>query len=115
MQSIHKLFHQNCIVMYFIIWFKNKPYCLFICSLLFHRINGTCSHTVAVIFQLAHYKNLGLTDVPSELACTSMPQQWHKPRGPKIDAEPVSTMVFAKPKPTPRKKKPVHSMPLNFR
>ncbi|KAJ8314914.1 hypothetical protein KUTeg_007064 [Tegillarca granosa] len=77
------------------------------------RITGSCSHTVAVIYQLTHYKNLGLTDVPSELACTSIPQQWHKPRGPKIDPEPVTAMVFAKPKPTPRKKKPVQSIPLD--
>ncbi|KAJ8306777.1 hypothetical protein KUTeg_015673, partial [Tegillarca granosa] len=79
----------------------------------FSQITGSCSHTVAVIYQLTHYKNLGLTDVPSELACTSIPQQWHKPRGPKIDPEPVTAMVFAKPKPTLRKKKQVHSIPLD--
>lgn len=48
-----------------------------------------------------------MNEVPAELPCTSLPQQWHKPRGSKIQPEPVSTMVFSKPKPTPRKKKPV--------
>jgi len=80
-----------------------------------NRISGTCSHAVGTLFQLLHYKNLGLTDVPSELACTSMPQQWHKPRGPKITPEPVAAMVFSKPKQTPRKKMPVQSSKLNIR
>ncbi|XP_062585783.1 uncharacterized protein LOC134247430 [Saccostrea cucullata] len=72
-------------------------------------ISGTCSRAVGVLYTIVHYKNMGLTEVPSALACTSLPQQWHKPRGPKILPEPVSAMVFAKPKQTPRKKRPVHS------
>ncbi len=31
-------------------------------------------------------------------ACTSLPQQWHKPRGAKIKAVPISTVVVAKAK-----------------
>ncbi|XP_061193625.1 uncharacterized protein LOC133201838 [Saccostrea echinata] len=72
-------------------------------------ISGICSHAVGVLYTIAHYKNMGLTEVPSALACTSMPQQWHKPRGPKIVPEPVAAMVFAKPKQKSGKKRPLHS------
>ncbi|XP_064615112.1 uncharacterized protein LOC135479239 [Liolophura sinensis] len=70
-------------------------------------ITGLCSHAVSVVYTVGHYKRLGLKDIPSQLACTSLPQQWHKPRGPKINAEPVAAIVFAKPRPTPRRKRPV--------
>ncbi|XP_061183515.1 uncharacterized protein LOC133191793 [Saccostrea echinata] len=71
-------------------------------------LSGTCAHTTALIYTIQHYKRLGLNQVPAELPCTSLPQQWHKPRGTKIQPEPLSSMVFSKPKPTPRKKKPVY-------
>ena len=45
--------------------------------------------------------------MPAEPACTSLPQQWDKPRGHKILAEPVSQMVFARPGKIDRKRKPV--------
>ncbi|CAC5416924.1 unnamed protein product [Mytilus coruscus] len=48
-------------------------------------------------------------EVPSELSATSFPQQWHKPRGRKIKAQPVVSMILANPT-TPsseRKSKPV--------
>lgn len=64
----------------------------------------------AIHFHYIHYKNLGMAEVPSTLACTSMPQQWHKPRGSKISPEPLSAMVFSKHKQTPRKKRPIHSI-----
>ncbi|XP_052704544.1 uncharacterized protein LOC128180458 [Crassostrea angulata] len=73
-------------------------------------VSGTCSHSIGMLYTLIHYKNLGMTEVPSALACTSMPKQWHKPRGSKISLEPLSAMVFSKPKQTPRKKRPIHSI-----
>lgn len=36
--------------------------------------------------------------IPDDLVCTSLPQQWHKPRGKKISSEPLIDMVFKKPR-----------------
>ena len=41
---------------------------------------GFCSHITALLFQTAHYVQLGLDVVPPSLACTSQPQMWHRPR-----------------------------------
>jgi hypothetical protein len=49
----------------------------------------------------------GYKQVPAMLSCTSLPQQWDKPRGERIEPEPVSTMIIAKPSNTDRKRKPV--------
>lgn len=40
----------------------------------------------------------GLKDVPSDVACTSMPQAWHVPRGEKIEPVAVNEIVAAKPR-----------------
>ena len=58
---------------------------------------------------IAHYQNLNLKEVPAELSVTSLPQQWHKPRGRKIKAQPVIAMTLADPtKPSSeRKRKPI--------
>ena len=40
------------------------------------------------------------------MTCTSMPQQWHKPRGFKIQSQPVTSLIVAKPKKV-RKREPV--------
>jgi hypothetical protein len=57
--------------------------------------------------KLADWLIEGLEDVPIQPACTTLPQQWDKPRGPKIQPEPVSTMVIAKPGNANRKRKPL--------
>ena len=44
---------------------------------------GYCDHTIAALYTYAHYTKLGLTKVPAQLACTELPQAWHKPRGGK--------------------------------
>ena len=44
---------------------------------------------------VSHY-NMGV--IPDDLACTSLPQQWHKPRGKIISSEPLMDMVFKKPR-----------------
>ncbi|KAI8486972.1 hypothetical protein Bbelb_352320 [Branchiostoma belcheri] len=40
---------------------------------------GTCNHSVALLYQLAHFQNLGLERVPPIASKTSAPQQWHIP------------------------------------
>ena len=46
--------------------------------------SGHCGHVTALLYQLAHYKQMNLKVVPSDLAKTSMPQTWHLPRGEKL-------------------------------
>ena len=41
---------------------------------------GMCNHVVALLYQTAHYSSMGNSSVPLPLACTSRPQEWHKPR-----------------------------------
>ena len=62
---------------------------------------------MAVLYTLRGWTLAGLKDVLSGASCTSLPQQWDKPRGQKIAGEPVSTMVIAKPGNRRRKRKPV--------
>ncbi|KAK0139997.1 hypothetical protein N1851_023104 [Merluccius polli] len=57
---------------------------------------GYCSHVVGLVYAL----DLAITKArdaePCTSSCTSLPQQWHKPRGNKIRAVPISTVVVAK-------------------
>ena len=39
---------------------------------------------------------LGITEIPADQTCTSVPQQWHKPRGASIEPEPVMKCTFVK-------------------
>nr|XP_033935584.1 uncharacterized protein LOC117443882 [Pseudochaenichthys georgianus] len=45
-------------------------------------VSGTvlCNHTVALLFQTAHYTELNMSVVPPVHSCTESEQQWHKPR-----------------------------------
>ena len=70
------------------------------------RLSGTCSHVIGLVYTLAHYQHQGLKEVPDELSSTSLPQQWHKPRGRKVKPQPVTSLVMAKPK-KDRKRRPV--------
>jgi hypothetical protein len=56
---------------------------------------------------IEQWKIAGYKDVPAFASSTSLPQQWDKPRGPKIKPEPVSHMIFARPGNVCRKRKPV--------
>ncbi|WAR21539.1 KCTD5-like protein [Mya arenaria] len=69
--------------------------------------DGTCSHVLAVILALEQMKVQGYKEIPSMLTCTSLPQQWDKPCGEKITAEPVSQMVMSRPTNVNRKLRPV--------
>lgn len=39
-----------------------------------------CNHTVALLFQTAHFSQLSVSVVPPVHSCTEAEQQWHKPR-----------------------------------
>ncbi|KAL4225003.1 hypothetical protein ACF0H5_015698 [Mactra antiquata] len=70
-------------------------------------VSGECAHVLAVIMTVTDWVLEGFKEVPAQPACTSLPQQWDKPRGQKILPEPVSTMVIAKPGNLKRKRKPL--------
>ncbi|XP_061190839.1 uncharacterized protein LOC133198955 [Saccostrea echinata] len=70
-------------------------------------MSGQCAHVLAVINILEQWKISGYKEVPSEISSTSLPQQWDKPRGEKIKAEPVSTMIISRPTNLERERKPV--------
>ncbi|KAK6291156.1 hypothetical protein J4Q44_G00384520 [Coregonus suidteri] len=54
------------------------------------RSTGYCSHVVGLIH------TLDLWRAQDEMSTTSLPQQWHKPRGKKIDAKPITAVVVEK-------------------
>ncbi|KAK0146400.1 putative RNA-directed DNA polymerase from transposon BS [Merluccius polli] len=58
---------------------------------------GFCNHIVALLYQTAHYLQLGVKAVPPPLACTSDLQRWHRPRTQGIHPELVSDVVVRKP------------------
>ncbi|CAH1230756.1 Hypp334 [Branchiostoma lanceolatum] len=69
---------------------------------------GTCNHSVALLYQLSHYQNLGLHNVPPIASKTSVPQQWHKPRTHGVKPDAISKMTIKKtdvPKMCPQPKK----------
>nr|XP_055076863.1 uncharacterized protein LOC129456058 [Misgurnus anguillicaudatus] len=56
-----------------------------------------CNHTVALLFQTAHFSQLGVPVVPPVHSCTESEQQWHKPRTAGVKPGPVGKMVVVKP------------------
>lgn len=75
--------------------------CVICCS-----VSGSCAHVLAAVYQLEDWLVQGLQDIPDGVSCTSTSQQWHRPRGLKIEPTGVSSMIFAKPLQT-RKRRPV--------
>ena len=59
---------------------------------------GFCNHAIGLMYLISHYYMAKTKVIPDDLVCTSLPQQWHKPRGKKISSEPLMEMVFKKPK-----------------
>ena len=59
---------------------------------------GFCHHAVGLMYLVSHYYLTKPKSIPDDLVCTSLPQQWHKPRGKSISSEPLMDMVFKKPK-----------------
>ncbi|KAL4222770.1 hypothetical protein ACF0H5_018810 [Mactra antiquata] len=70
------------------------------------RLTGQCSHVLGLIKSLQGFKLHEYKEIPNQLSCTSIPQQWNVPRGKKIAATPINHIVVAKPSLT-RKRKPV--------
>lgn len=54
---------------------------------------GFCNHAVGLMYLVSHYYLTKTKSVPDDLVCTSLPQQWHKPRGKSISSEPLMDMV----------------------
>uniref|UniRef100_A0A8W8MB74 SWIM-type domain-containing protein n=1 Tax=Magallana gigas TaxID=29159 RepID=A0A8W8MB74_MAGGI len=69
-------------------------------------LNGHCSHIVGLIKSLQGFKLHNFSNVPEQQSCTSIPQQWHVPRGSKIKPVPINHLVVARPTES-RKRKPV--------
>ncbi|KAI4885066.1 hypothetical protein NFI96_013031, partial [Prochilodus magdalenae] len=59
---------------------------------------AVCNHTVALLFQTAHYSELNVQVVPPVHTCTETEQQWHKPRTSGLKPGPVNKMVITKPR-----------------
>ena len=60
------------------------------------RVGGHCDHIFALLYLLNHWTMLGITDIPADLTCTSIAQEWHKPRGDSITPEPIMKCTFVK-------------------
>ena len=72
----------------------------------FCRLDGHCSHIVGLLKTLQGLKLHNYTNAPDQHSCTSVPQQWHVPRGSKIRPVPLNHVVVAQPREN-RKRKPV--------
>ena len=57
---------------------------------------GFCNHAIGLMYLISHYYITKAKVIPDDLACTSLPQQWHKPRGKKISSRPLMDVVFKK-------------------
>ncbi|KAJ8315784.1 hypothetical protein KUTeg_007934 [Tegillarca granosa] len=64
---------------------------------------GACSHIMGLAESLKQWQLMGLTDVPAHLSCTSLPQVWSVPRGPKIDPVSVPELTVVNPNQLERK------------
>ena len=71
--------------------------------------SGCCGHVIGLLFQLAQYTMLKLRTVPDVVACTSLLQQWHKPRGAKIEAIRTDDMKLASSSQEKEKTRPVRT------
>ena len=97
-----------CVSTYFFSqpFLKNFCACYMNIICIFSRMNGHCSHIVGLLKTLQGLKLHNFKQVPDQQSCTSMPQQWHIPRGAKIAPVPVNQVVIAKPLKN-RKRRPV--------
>lgn len=60
---------------------------------------------MGLVHTISHYQNLNLKEDSAEQSCTSLPQQWHKPGGKKIQPQAVVSMILAKPTKSPAERK----------
>jgi len=59
--------------------------------------SGCCGHIIGLLFQLAEYHTLQLSSVPDPVPSTSLPQEWHKPRGDRIGPVRIEDIQLAAP------------------
>lgn len=71
-------------------------------------LSGTCSHVIGLVKSLQGFKLHNFRSVPDQQSCTSIPQQWHVPRGNKIIPVPINHVVVARPT-EERKRRPLTS------
>ena len=57
---------------------------------------GFCYHAVGLMYLVSHFFMTKIKAIPDNLANTSLPQQWHKPRRKTISSEPLLDMIFEK-------------------
>ncbi|XP_045214744.1 uncharacterized protein LOC123564895 [Mercenaria mercenaria] len=57
---------------------------------------GVCNHIIALLYNVNHWSSKRMTEIPADMSCTEVSQIWHKPRGDKIEPEPVMKLTFAK-------------------
>ena len=57
-----------------------------------------CNHDVRLMYLVSHFFMTKIKVVPDNLASTSLPQLWHKPRRKTISSEPLMDMIFKKTK-----------------
>lgn len=55
-------------------------------------LSGHCGHVGGLLFKIAAYQAQGVKVIPTDIAKTSQPQNWHKPRGAKIQGKPVQEL-----------------------
>ncbi|KAG1655017.1 hypothetical protein GQR58_024744 [Nymphon striatum] len=60
--------------------------------------SGFCHHLIGLLFSMAHCKMYGLTTIPDDLKCTSMPQHWSVPREAQIPTREIQTVLVKKPR-----------------
>ena len=63
------------------------------------------------MYQIANYKTMGLKALPEDIAKTSQPQTWHKPRGTKITGKAVQDLEVS----GYSKEGPCEAMPRNIK
>lgn len=76
------------------------------CIIFFIDIDNDSCSSDGLIKSLQGFKLHNFSNVPEQQSCTSIPQQWHVPRGSKIKPVPINHLVVARPTES-RKRKPV--------
>ena len=60
--------------------------------------SGYCHHIVGLLFYMAHCKIFGLTSLPGDLTCISVPHSWSVPREKRIRTKEIQSVLVKKPR-----------------
>ena len=52
-----------------------------------------CNHALGLMYLVSHFFMTKIKVIPDNLASTSLPRQWHKPRRKTISSEPLMDMI----------------------